>query len=272
MQSSSIHAQAQAMTPLQLMRRWVVDYFNGHNDAAAREFITPDYTLKIGDVVFAGRDEQWLPAVAQQMKLFPSLAMTVHQAIAGDDWAAAWFSEHGASKGLAACWSGIAIYHSNGQQLTACVAQEDYFTRHRQMKSGVSDAVEAPAVAPWDMPPQGTDEAAQAVVQHWLTQSWPPAQSGVRCDDEHITGLPLVFEVETRDIDVLHSSGPDVVFHVRQSGTYVSGLAGVEPHQRGAVLHCNGLVRVVDGQVQSGRVIRDRVGLRASLKKSGAQP
>jgi hypothetical protein len=28
----------------------------------------------------------------------------------------------------------------------------------------------------------------------------------------------------------------------------------------------------VDGQVQSGRVIRDRVGLRASLKKSGAQP
>ena len=59
---------------------------------------------------------------------------------------------------------------------------------------------------------------------------------------------------------------------MRQTGTYVSGLAGLAPHQRGAVLHCNGLVRVVDGQVLSGRVIRDRVGLRASLKKSGATP
>ena len=263
---------ANTMTPLQLMRRWAVDYFNGHNDAAAREFIAPDYTLKIGDVVFASRDEQWLPAVAQQMKLFPSLAMTVHQAISGDNWAAVWFSEHGASDGRSACWSGVATYHSNGQQLTACVAQEDYFTRQRQMKSGVSDLVEAPAVAPWDTSPIGPDEAAQAVVRRWLTQAWPPVETGVRCDDEHITGVPLVFEVETSDIDVLHSSGPDVAFHVRQTGTYVGGLAGVAPRQRGAVLHCNGLVRVVNGHVLSGRVIRDRVGLRASLKKSGAKP
>ena len=28
-------------TPVQLLRRWVVDYFNGHNQAAAREFIAP---------------------------------------------------------------------------------------------------------------------------------------------------------------------------------------------------------------------------------------
>jgi hypothetical protein len=264
--------QSKTTTPLQLMRRWVVDYFNAHNALAAREFITPDYTLNIGDVVFAGRDDEWLPAVAKQMKLFPSLAMTVHQAIAGDDWAAAWFSEHGASEGRAACWSGVAIYRSNGAQLTSCIAQEDYFTRHRQMKSGVSDPVEPPAVAPWDMPQLPPDAAAEAAVRQWLRHSWPPAQKDVRCDDEHITGVPLVFDVQSSDFGILHSSGSDVVFHVRQTGTYVGGLAGLEPQQSGAVLYCNGIVRVVDGQVQHGRVIRDRVGLRASLKKAGAKP
>lgn len=256
-------------TPLQLLRRWVVDYFNRHDDAAAREFIAPEYSLRIGDVVFAGRDSQWLPAVAQQMALFPNLAMTVHQTLAGEDWAAAWFSEHGASQGRAACWSGVAIYYSKGDHLLSCVAQEDYLTRHRQLKSGVADAVEPPAAAPWDLLPQPADEAALNVVRQWLGQSWPALPAAVCCDDEHITGLPLVFEVEHSEIDILLGSGPDVVFHVRQIGIYRSGLTGVAPDQSGAVLHCNGMVHVANGKVQHGRVIRDRVGLRASLKKSG---
>jgi len=257
-----------AETSLKLMKRWVVNYFNQHNDAAAREFISPDYTLEIGDVVFQGRDTQWLPAVQQQFKLFPSLSMTVHQAIAGDGWSAAWFSEHGASDGKAACWSGVAIYINNGHQLTRCVAQEDYFTRHRQMKSGVCDALEAPAVAPWDMNQLPPNESAKAVVKDWLNGSWPPSESNVRCDDEHITGVPLQFKVQTSVIDELHASGNEVVFHVRQTGIYLSGIAGLEPHQENAVLHCNGIVKVDNGRVISGRVIRDRVGLKASLKKA----
>ena len=263
---------APVMTPLQLLKRWVVDYFNAHDDAAAREFVAPAYTLKIGDVVFAGRDEQWLPAVAQQMKLFPTLAMTVHQTMAGDDWVAAWFSEHGTSEGLTACWSGVAIYRSSGDRLSSCVAQEDYATRHRQMKSGVADPVEPPTEAPWHESREPADDAAKAVVRHWLNQSWPPAEPDVRCDDEHITGVPLRFEVESSEIDTLYASGPNVAFHVRQTGTYIGGLPGVEPMQRNAVLHCNGIVRVFDGVVRQGRVIRDRFGLRASLKKMGVGP
>jgi hypothetical protein len=261
---------AQVISPLSLLKRWVVDYFNRHDDGAAREFITPDYSLRIGDVVFAGRDTQWLPAVAQQMALFPNLAMTVHQTLAGPDWAAAWFSEHGASRGRAACWSGVAIYHCDGQRLINCVAQEDYLTRHRQMKSGVADLVEPPAVAPWDSAPQPADEEAMAVVRRWLSESWPPREASVRCDDEHITGVPLVFDVTHSEIDVLCASGPDVVFHARQEGVYRAGLAGVAPNQPRAVLHCNGMVRVSQGQVRHGRVIRDRVGLRARLNKEGA--
>ena len=46
-----------AESALPLLRRWVNDYFNRHDDAAARAFIAPDYALHIGDVVFAGRDD-----------------------------------------------------------------------------------------------------------------------------------------------------------------------------------------------------------------------
>jgi hypothetical protein len=224
--------------------------------------------LEIGDVVFAGRDTQWLPAVQQQFKLFPSLSMTVHQAIAGENWAAAWFSEHGASDGKSACWSGVAIYIHDGEKLIRCVAQEDYFTRHRQMKSGVSDHLEAPAVAPWDLPQEAPDQDAMAIVSQWLNKSWPPSEKLVRCDDEHITGVPLEFQVTNTVIDELHASGSVVAFHAKQTGIYLKGLSGLEPNQSNAVLHCNGLVRVMDGKVESGRVIRDRVGLKASLKKS----
>jgi hypothetical protein len=264
--------QAKSQTSLQLMKRWVVNYFNQHSDEAAREFIAPDYKLEIGDVVFAGRDTQWLPAVQQQFKLFPSLSMTVHQAIAGENWAAAWFSEHGASEGKLACWSGVAIYINDGEKLTRCVAQEDYFTRHRQMKSGVSDDLEAPAVAPWDLAQAPPNLDAMAIVSQWLQNSWPPTESSVRCDDEHITGLPLQFQVSETVIHELHASGSTVAFHAKQTGTYLNGLAGIEPHQSNAVLHCNGLVHVRDGKVESGRVIRDRVGLKASLQKAKVNP
>jgi hypothetical protein len=256
------------MTPaLSLLRRWVVDYFNRHDAAAARAFIAPDYALRIGDVVFAGRDAQWLPAVDEQMRLFPGLGMTVHQTLAGENWAAAWFSEHGASNGRVACWSGVAIYQSDGERLTGCVAQEDYMTRQRQLKSGVADPVEPPAPAPWDTPSLPRDEAAEDAARDWLTRSWPCDVAAVRCDDEHITGAPLRFEVASVEIDALFSSGPDVAFHARQSGVYLGGLGTAEA--KAAALHVNGVVRVAKGRVASGRVIRDRVGLRAALRKAG---
>ena len=257
-----------ANSALPLLRRWVVDYFNRHDAAACRQFVSPDYALHIGDVVFAGRDEQWLPAVDKQMRLFPGLGMTVHQTLAGADWAAAWFSEHGASNGRVACWSGVAIYRSDGARLTGCVAQEDYMTRQRQLKSGVADPVDPPAPAPWDTLALPRDEAAEAAVRRWLTGSWPSAGVGVRCDDEHITGAPLRFEVAEVEIDALYSSGPDVAFHARQTGFYLGGFAGVADFRQPAALHANGILRVGDGRVESGRVIRDRAGLRAALQKA----
>ena len=71
-------------------------------------------------------------------------------------------------------------------------------------------------------------------------------------------------------VEVLFSSGPDVAFHAVQTGLYHGGLAGIAASDRPMVLHVNGLVRVQEGEVVSGRVIRDRIGLRARLQQGAA--
>jgi hypothetical protein len=249
---------------LALLRRWVVEYFNGHNADVARDFIAADYALHIGDVVFAGRDDAWLPAVDVQMKTYPGLGMTVHQTLAGDGWAAIWFSEHGSTEGRAAVWSGVGIYRGDGTVLTGCVAQEDYFTRRRQLKAGSPDLVDRPAVAPWDVPPAPANPAAEAIVNDWLTGDWPRPQTLVLCDDDHITDEPLRFEVAATEVRDIVSSGDHVAFNVRQSGIYIGGLPARGPCAE--ALDVNGLVRVWNGKVHSGRVIRDRMGLWARVR------
>ena len=259
---------------VQLTRRWVVEYFNGHNETAAREFIAPDYALEIGDHVFEGRDSQWLPAVAQQFAQFPGMGMTVHQVVVGSDDKAdrvgVWFSEHGTSGGPGgpvAVWSGIGIYRAEGGKLVGCCAQEDYFTRSRQLRSGIPDGVDPADPAPWDTQPLGSNLESQKIVQQWLQHAWPASGSDIHVDDEHITGQQVVFEVSATEIVDMFSSGSDVVFHARQKGIYRSGLPGVPQRQREELLNVNGMVSVRDGVVCSGRIIRDRGGLKARLLK-----
>ena len=244
---------------LALARRWVHDYFNRHDAEAARAFCAPGYALRIGDVVLAGRDEAWLPAVDAQMRDYPGLAMTVHAALTGEGWAALWFSEHGARGGAAAVWSGVAIYEEAGGRLRGCIAQEDYLTRRRQLKSGRADAVDRPAVAPWDAAAEAPDAAAEQIVTDWLGGAWP--RPGVTTDDEHLTGEAVAFDVEETETRERRSAGGGVAFAVRQRGTYRGGLPDAAPGRD--FLDVCGLVRVRGGRVVSGRVIRDRAGLLA---------
>ena len=58
------------------------------------ERAVPDYRLRIGDAVIAGRDEQYLPAVQSQFEQFPGLTMTIHRVIASPDRAALWLLAH----------------------------------------------------------------------------------------------------------------------------------------------------------------------------------
>lgn len=248
---------------LALARAWVNDYFNRHDAEAARRFCAPGYCLRIGDVVLDGRDAAWLPAVDQQFRAWPGMAMTVHRTACGPGWAAVWFSEHGASGGQAAVWSGVAIYAEAGGQLQGCIAQEDYFTRRRQLKTGTTDAVDPPCPAPWDVVHETPLAGAAEVVRRWLAGAWPKA--GLPCDDEHITGAPLRFDVDGSEDETFHVSGDWVAFHIRQHGTYRGGLPDA-PGPVATTLDVNGLVRVADGQIVEGRVIRDRMGLWARTR------
>lgn len=261
---------------LDLVRRWVVDYFNRHDAQAARGFCAPDYTLSIGDIVLSGRDDAWLPAVDRQMRMFPHLGMSVHQTLSGVDWAAVAFSEHGATEGKQAVWSGVAIYRTAGGMLTGCVAQEDYYTRRRQLKSGRADPVDPPCPAPWDEPVGLPDPQAEAVVRRWLEGDWPrdereATEPALRCDDDHITGTPLRFAVRAIAHEEIRSSGDHVAFHVRLEGLYGGGLEAEVTDAVPETLDCNGIVRVRDGQVVGGRIVRDRMGLWSRLKARAAQ-
>ena len=247
---------------LALTRRWVTDYFNRHDAAAARAFCAPEYVLSIGDLVLAGRDDGWLPAVDTQFRAWPGMGMTVHATLNGGDRAAVWFSEHGMSQGRAAVWSGVAIYRAAGGWLTGCVAQEDYFTRRRQVKSGRCDPLDPPCAAPWDEPPGIPDPQAEAAVLEWLAGDWP--RPGVVTDDEHLTGEALVFAVERVVRSEMFSVGGRVAFHARLEGTYLGGLGPEGPVP--AFLDVNGLVSVQGRDVIGGRVIRDRMGLWSRLR------
>lgn len=263
---AEVQVRVPAPVSVQLARRWVVDYFNSQDESAARAFCEDGYTLHIGSTVFAGRDAQWLPAVRVQMDRFPGLGMTVHQVVACEDRAAVLFTQHGADGGVGGrqtCWGGIAIYERRGDQLSGCVAQEDYMTRQRQLKTGVPDPIEPPAPAPWDTAVQAPDAQAEQVVREWLEGAWPKAEP-VRVDDEYLTGAALAFDVTQTHVGQLWSSGSDVVFHARQTGVCRGGLAGVFNGSVGQ-LFVNGMVRVEGGRIVSGRVVRDRAGLRASL-------
>jgi hypothetical protein len=161
----------------------------------------------------------------------------------------------------------VAIYRARGERLAGCCAQEDYFTRSRQLRAGSTDAIDPPAAAPWDTLPQGANPAAESVVRQWLTGAWPAAAADVRVDYDHLTGQPLQFAVESVEVVDIFSSGDDVAFHACQRGRYLGGLPGVPALDRQELLNCNGMVRVREGAVRAGRVIRDRGGLKARLQK-----
>lgn len=253
-----------------LIRKFAVGFFNGQNPALCREIMAPNYRLRIGDAMIVGRDAEYLPAVQSQFEQFPGLTMTIHQVITSGSRVAVSLTEHGASGGSGGrttAWSGIALYEWNGEQLTGCVAMEDYHARRRQLTSGIPDSIAPPAVAPWDVEASAADPAAESVVRAWLSAAMTVEADGVLRDDEHITGEPtLVFEPVTTDITDLFSAGPDVAFHAKQTGRYRSGFSGIDASLHDVTLYSVGIVSVADGRVNSGRMIRDRAALHRTLR------
>ena len=252
-----------------LVRRWSVDWLNGRHPEVCDEVLAPEYVLRIGGYLLGPR-EQYVPATLAQLSRYPGLVVTAHQLVTDGERVALWFSEHGASArlgGRAAVWTGVSLFRWDGERLSACFAEEDYYGRRRQLDSGAPDAVLAPAVAPWDAVAEPADPAAESVVRAWLAGT-DLRSAPVVCDDEH-TGQPAerLLDVRACEVHELFSARDWVAFHVAQSGTYVGGLDGLDDLVgREAVMEVAGLVRVADGRVVDGQVVRDRLGTARALR------
>lgn len=261
------------MSVLPLVRQWSVDWLNGQHREVCDQILHPDYTLLIGGYTLGPR-EVYVPATLAQLGRYPGLVVTVHQVVNAGDRVALVFTEHGASarlEGRAAAWSGVALFVGDGQGISRCYAEEDYWGRRRQLDAGVPDPVAAPAVAPWDTPVGKPDLIAEEAVRRWL--AGPRLRSApVGCDDE-ATGQPPteLLDVEQCRVDELFSAGDQVAFHVAQTGRYLGGLDGLEKLVGETMtVESAGIVTVHDGQVIDGRVVRDRLGAARGLQAASA--
>lgn len=253
-----------------LMRRYVVDYLVCQNPAVCQEIMTPDYVLHMGGTDLGPRDEAYVPAVVRQLDQFPGLCMTVHEIVlSADERLAMWFSQHGAAArhaGRSAVWAGIGLYQWDGTRLTSNYALEDYYARRNQLSRGTPNAVEPPAVAPWDTLPQARNAAAETAVREWLTRGrWDHADRIAFDDDPIGSSRPLV-DVAHTHIDDLFSAGDRVAFHVTQTGRYCGGLdTPAAAVGRATTLYSAGIVSVDDSGRIAGRVVRERGGLGRSV-------
>lgn len=255
---------------LRLMKHYVVDYTNSHDQAETAKIMEPDYHLRMGPYDVVGRDTAYHAATRKQMDQFPGLGLTVHEVWTSGERLMMRFSEHGASNrhdGALTAWGGIGLYRWNGDRLVANSVEQDYYSRARQMKTRVPNPVEGPAIAPWDTPAEAPDARAEAVVRAWLEAGDLARTPGVLCDDAW-TGAEVEAVVDQADIAIndLFSCGAHVGFHATQKGGLSADFAPTQADVGRAVeLHMAGIVHVENGAVVSGRIIRNRLDLQRGV-------
>lgn len=253
-----------------LLRGFATDFLTSHDTGEVRRIMSPDYRLSIGGVTFEGRDGAYLPATAAQLDEFPGLCVTVHDTILSPGAVAMRFTEHGVSSklpGRGSAWGGITLFEIEDGRLRRGWAEEDYFARKRQLKSGIPDPVAAPCIAPWDNPCLDEDPQVVEVASVWLSD---PAFVA-RCAVEEIrVGGPRFADLVSGTnvaLNKVFSAGRRAAFHVGIDGKYAGGFGDVEPHLVGTpvTLRLAGILDVEDGAVVRAQISADRLGLYRQL-------
>lgn len=255
---------------LRLMKRYVIDYTNSHEQGETRSIMVPGYVLRMGSHFVTGRDTEYFAATRKQMDQFPGLMLTVHEIWTSGARLMMRFSEHGASLrhgGALASWGGIGLYEWDGERLIRNHVEQDYFSRARQLSAGAPNAVEPPAISPWDVDPEAPDSEAEAAVRRLLEASDITAQANILCDDQWMgVSAGPVLDQTGLIINDLFSCGARVGFHASQTGRVQPGFLPDSAHAgEAATLHMAGIVRVDGGEVVEGRIIRNRIDLQRSL-------
>jgi predicted ester cyclase len=253
-----------------LMRRYAIDYTACHAIDVCDEIMISGYTLWMGGHRVAGREEAYKPAALKQFRQFPNLGFTVHEIITNGDRLALRFSEHGASVRhdlKFAAWGGIGLYRWDGERLTECRVEQDYYSRAEQLATGQPSSVESPAIDPWTVKPVEADNSVEEIVRVWLADGANgKSRPAVRFDDGSRLSEQFEFRVDNVVIEDMFSAGERVAFHVRFDGTYHAGLENYPQAQGGVSLFAAGIVAVENGLVVGGNVVRNRLQLQRELK------
>ena len=257
-----------------LLRGFATDFLTSHDEAEVERIMDPAYRLSIGSFLLDGRDDSYFPATAAQLAQFPGLCVTIHDAVIGTDHVAMRFTEHGASVrdgGRIAAWGGVTLFRIADGRLAEGWAEEDYFARKRQLKSGLCDPIRATCAAPWDQPATPPDERTEEVLRAWLAR---PSFILDPVVDEILIGGPgfaaLIDPTEVK-INALFTAGPRAAFHLDLVGAYRGGFDDVDRAAVGqaVTLRLAAMVDVDDGAVIRAQISGDRLGFQRSLLKRG---
>jgi hypothetical protein len=263
---------ANGPTFVRLMKHYVVDYTNRNDQSQTPLIMEDDYLLRMGDHFVRGRDTAYHSATAKQMDQFPNLCLTVHDIATSGERLVMRFSEHGSSRlheGKTCSWGGIGLYQWNGCRLTCNHVEQDYLSRRRQLNESAPYLVDHPAIAPWNTRAEAPSPEAEGIVREWLDAGRLAETPGVLLDDEWTGAIVTPLIKQSRiEINEFFSCGPVVAFHIAQHGSLipdaeVKGAAGSTTY-----LHMAGMVRVREGRITSGRIIRNRLELARRLAKS----
>lgn len=264
------------LTPsARVLRGFATDFLTSHDVSAVQWVMDPDYRLSIGGHLFEGRDDSYLPATAAQLDMFPGLVVTAHDVILGTDAVALRFTEHGVSvknPGKAAAWRGITLFRLKNGRLEHGWAEEDYYARKRQLKSGECDAVAPPHPAPWDVPTLAPDAATEAMVRAWLSD--PTSVLSGDVEQVMVEGPSFGALIMPTGITVsqMFSAGDRAAFHAVVEGSYARGFPDIAAAHAGApiVLRMAGMLSVHDGGVRDVQISADRLGLHRHMLSLGA--
>ncbi len=244
---------------LQLMKHYCIDYTNSHDTSWLPRIMTDDYVVNICRQKLL-RSESYQDSVERLFAEAPGLGLTVHQLYCNGDRLAMRFSEHACwrSKGDAlTAWRGFSTYSWDGERLTSCWVEQDFYSRERQISSGEPRTPAAPALDPWMTPIVLEDPATLASAKEWLETFDLSKVARVEIDDsaEDPSWLLEVLP-EAVHINDVFGAGSHVPFHID-----LVGPLRRNPDATAKLAVCGVLTVAADGSIARIQAVSDRLTL-----------
>lgn len=262
------------MDPLsKLLQRYCFAYTATHDFRVADVIMADDYTFYMGEHVFNGREQAYKPAADRQFKAYPGLGFTVHDFFSNGDRCAMFFSEHGHSRqhNTPAVWHGVSLYRWNGDLLTECRIEQDYYGRRRQLASKTPDPIASAAYAPWTVPVKMPNEANERIVREWIEGRGLLRSAIGSLDDERVAPAidRVLFDDETPQVLDIMSAGHRVAIQMKIEGKYAGGLSTMAGHEGAdATLYATGIAYVEDGKVARVNAVTDRYTMERRIRSA----